>query len=374
MRTAATNKKVRELISLVREGKLIPRPEFQRRLVWTHKDKDRFLDTVLRGLPFPEIYVADGDVDLQTGAGTQLLVDGLQRVSTLIQYFEADPDLKLVDTSSYKGLTEDEKLAFLQYDVAVRDLGAVSRAMIVEVFKRINATKYSLTDIEINNAVYAGALKQYAGRVAESEFFKLHDVFTSVDYKRMGDLRFALTVICTLLVGYFNRDDALEELLSRYNDEFSIEDETDDRIQRTFSFIDECGFDNRSRAWKKADLFTLIAETDRCLSETSPNLQPSFAVDVLTSFYSAVERSSADGSTLPSIYYKAALQASNDRVNRLRRGIIVGGLLEGQTYDGIYQRMLSQGLIKPNDVEVVSASAIQEVPEAQPMQDNLDVS
>ena len=44
MRTAPTNKKVREIIShLVRDGKLIPRPEFQRRLVWKIEDKNHFL-------------------------------------------------------------------------------------------------------------------------------------------------------------------------------------------------------------------------------------------------------------------------------------------------------------------------------------------
>jgi hypothetical protein len=47
MKTAPTNKKVREIISMVKESKLVPRPEFQRRLVWTHKDKDHFLDTIL---------------------------------------------------------------------------------------------------------------------------------------------------------------------------------------------------------------------------------------------------------------------------------------------------------------------------------------
>ena len=90
MKTAATNKKVRELIQSVREGKLLPRAEFQRRLVWSRDDKNHFVDTILRGYPFPEIYLADGEVDLNTGTGTQLLVDGLQRVSTIIQYFEGD--------------------------------------------------------------------------------------------------------------------------------------------------------------------------------------------------------------------------------------------------------------------------------------------
>jgi len=123
MKTAPNNKKVREIITLVKEGKLIPRPEFQRRLVWTRNDKNNFIDTILRGYPFPEIYFADGDVDLNTGEGTQLLVDGLQRVNTLVQYFSGDNELKLTIVPAYNELGKEEKQAFLQYDVAVRDLG-----------------------------------------------------------------------------------------------------------------------------------------------------------------------------------------------------------------------------------------------------------
>ena len=48
MRTASTNKKVREIITAVKGGRLIPRPEFQRRLVWAIKDKNHFLDSVLK--------------------------------------------------------------------------------------------------------------------------------------------------------------------------------------------------------------------------------------------------------------------------------------------------------------------------------------
>jgi hypothetical protein len=345
VKTAATNKKVRELIGLVREGKLIPRPEFQRRLVWTHKDKDRFLETVLRGLPFPEIYLADGDVDLETGEGTQLLVDGLQRVSTLIQYFEGDPELKLLTVPSYELLRDTEKRAFLQYEVAVRDLGGATRELIIEVFKRINATKYSLTDIEINNALYAGALKQYAARIAEGTFFTSHGVFTPTDYKRMGDLRFALGVIITVLGGYFNRDDAFEEYLSRFNDNFELEDEVNERLVRTLDFIDECGFEAASRVWKKADLFTLVVEVDRCLGETMLALEPGPTISRLNPFYRHVDHASADGESYISVYYKAALQATNDRANRVRRGIIVGGLLEGVLEDEIMTRLEAEGLV-----------------------------
>jgi uncharacterized protein with ParB-like and HNH nuclease domain len=64
MKTASTNKKIRELINLVKDGKIIPRPEFQRRLVWMRDDKNHFLDSILLGYPFPEIYLTDGTVDL----------------------------------------------------------------------------------------------------------------------------------------------------------------------------------------------------------------------------------------------------------------------------------------------------------------------
>jgi len=87
MRTTATNKKIRVLLTDLSDGVLIPNPEFQRRLVWTNNDKRNFLQTVLQEYPFPEIYIAAGDVDLETGRGTEMLVDGQQRMTTRQPYF-----------------------------------------------------------------------------------------------------------------------------------------------------------------------------------------------------------------------------------------------------------------------------------------------
>lgn len=344
MKTSPTNKKVRELISMVKESKLLPRPEFQRRLVWSRDDKNHFLDSVLRGYPFPEIYFADGDVNLETGAGSQLLVDGLQRVNTLIQYFDGHEDLKLTSVPAYRGLNEDEKKAFLQYDVAVRDLGAISKDEIIEVFKRLNATKYSLLDIEINNAVYAGALKGFCDDIANHEFFRTHNVFNALDYKRMGDLRYGLGIVGTMISGYFNRDDAFEEILDRYNDEFPLHAEISERLQLTFDFVEECGFDAKSRAWKKADLFTLLIEVDQCLHIQKVNLQPSIVLDTLTAFYNTVETSAVNQASVGSIYYKAALQATNDKINRVRRGVIIGSLLLGKDEPNILETLWAEGL------------------------------
>lgn len=344
MKTSPTNKKIRELIGMVKESKLLPRPEFQRRLVWSRDDKNHFLDSVLRGYPFPEIYFADGDVNLETGEGTQLLVDGLQRVNTLIQYFDGHEDLKLTSVPAYRSLKEDEKKAFLQYDVAVRDLGAISKEEVVEVFKRLNATKYSLLDIEVNNAVYAGALKSFCDQIANNEFFRKHNVFNALDLKRMGDLRYALGIIGTMIQGYFNRDDAFEGILDRYNDEFPLHADISERLQLTFDFIDECGFDLKSRAWKKADLFTLLIEVDQSLNIRKEKLQPSKVLETLTAFYDNADGTTINQQSVASIYYKAALQATNDKINRIRRGVIIGSLLQDLKEPAILANLAFAGL------------------------------
>ena len=68
MKTSPSSLKIRHIITLTKEGKLVPRPEFQRRLVWTSADKIRFIDTILSAYPFPEIYLANGAVNVDTGA------------------------------------------------------------------------------------------------------------------------------------------------------------------------------------------------------------------------------------------------------------------------------------------------------------------
>jgi hypothetical protein len=345
MKTSATNKKIRELIQAVREQKLIPRPDFQRRLVWSREDKAHFIDSILKGYPFPEIYFADGDVDLQTGEGTQQLVDGLQRVNTIFQYFEGLSDSQFGRVTPYRELKEEDKKAFLQYDVAVRDLGALKREEIIETFKRLNATKYSLLDIEVNNAVYAGSFKRFAERIAELGFFEAHQVFNASDLKRMGDLRYALSLIVTMLGGYSNRDDAFEEMLSLYNDEFPHATDIERRLLRVIDFIEECGFNSKSKVWRKADLFTLIIELDVAFEKLELPLQPSDVLDSLERLYNPETGGEIDFSTVAGIYYKAALQASNDRLNRVRRGVVVIGKLMGRPDAEILENLGEAGLI-----------------------------
>lgn len=336
--TTATNKKVRELLKAIRDGSLLPRPEFQRRLVWTLKDKDKFIESVVKGYPFPEIYICNGEVDTDTGEGTQLLVDGLQRVSTLFEYFQGDADFVHTLTVPYKNLHQTEKENFLEYNVVVRDLGQLTKEQVIEVFRRLNSTQYTLREMEINNAIYEGAMKRFCERVSELSFFDQHRIFLASDRKRMGDVAFCLSLVGTMMLGYFNRDSEHEFLLSKYNEVFPDEEEYERRILQTLDYIEECGFYSKSRIWKKADFFSAFIEIDNVLNIEGKDIPPYSAVKRLEGFYDMVDRDDAR-SSIAEIYYKSALQASNDRNNRVRRGIVINGLLNDQGEDSIIHRM-----------------------------------
>lgn len=334
MRTTGTNKKIRELITSVRERKLLPRPDFQRRLVWNNKDKSSFLETVLMNYPFPEIYVAAGEVNVETGEGTELLVDGQQRITTLYQYFTASPDLILSKSvRPYAELLKEEKEGFLQYDVVIRDLGKVDIEIIRNVFQRINATRYALNAMEIHNSRYEGAFKDFIEEYAQRPFFESHRVFNISEIRRMQDMRFVAVLAATILSTYFKRDDELEEYLIRYNDEFPLKSDFEKEVDAVFEFIEQMGMPSASRLWKKADLFTIIIELHRAIFKRRIDLDHKVVASRLLIFYNLVDNpeNRRDPEGYPARYYKAALQATNDRSSRITRGEIIQRILEGLT-------------------------------------------
>jgi Protein of unknown function DUF262 len=326
MKTSAENRRVRALLSGIQSGELAPRPDFQRKLVWSNKDKVAFLDTVLRGYPFPEIYIAVGDVNLETAAGTEMLVDGQQRITTLHQYFTASSALKLPsDLPPYRGLTQSEQTNFMNYEVAVRNLGIVGTEEIREVFRRINSTSYSLNAMEIHNARYRGPLKQCADDIAQDEFFDENKLFSAREIRRMRDVVYCLTIIISMLSTYFNRDDELEPFLDRYNDEFPEDTNVRHRFSTTRDFIKACDFPSRSRAWKKTDLLVLFVELDRILNKEKHTLNISNVAAAIETFYERVDQEMTDPSGDEDLqtYFKTTVQATNDRISRVNRGRVI---------------------------------------------------
>lgn len=159
-----------ELTNLYKEGELIIRPEFQRLYRWSDVQKSNLVESLVLGIPIPSIFVA------QTDDGKWELVDGLQRVSTILevqgelidQYGNKLPALTLVKTkylSALEGcvwdapnaensLSEAHRLDFKRSKI---DVKIIKRASSVDakydLFQRLNNYGSRLSAQEMRSAL-----------------------------------------------------------------------------------------------------------------------------------------------------------------------------------------------------------------------------
>ena len=331
MRTSADNRKISLLLKMEREGSLIPTPDFQRRAVWTNPDKVAFIETILTGYPFPEIYTAVGDVDTTSGDATELLVDGQQRLRTIKDYFNGiSPFKNSRSITAYKDLEEDDKRNFLNYDVAIRNLGILDESDIREVFKRINRTSYSLNDMERFNAVYLGEYKKFSELIANDPFFLDNKIFSPNDIRRMKDVVYVASLLATMMSDYFHRDDEIEDYLERYNEEFTEKSELYARVNAVLAYIRELDLPAGSRAFKKTEFYTLFIELDRQLHAVKAKPEPGAARAALGAFFDKVDAARAGGSDDPSVtaYLASIVQNTADRSARISRGNLLRELIQ----------------------------------------------
>lgn len=156
-----------ELTNMYRDGELLIEPQFQRLFRWEDAQKSKLIESILVGIPLPSIFVA------QDAAGRWELVDGLQRVSTLLQLQGLLPEdqyepLTLSGTKylpSLEGLTWDGENSLsstqrLDIKRSKMDVKIVKRESDpktkFDLFQRLNSFGSPLSTQEIRNALLVG--------------------------------------------------------------------------------------------------------------------------------------------------------------------------------------------------------------------------
>lgn len=320
--SSPSTKKISEIYRRIKEGSLILQPDFQRKFVWTSEYKEEFIDTIIQGLPFPEIYIAQTGIDIEKIMSREVIVDGQQRLSTIVQYIDEPENSKEFGKliPKYKDLEQETRNEILNYSVVFRDLGDIESEMIREVFRRINLTKFGLEQIEIQNAVYNGEFISCAKSILNAIDKEHIPIFSESELSRMADLHFILLLQSTVIAdGYFSRDTEIENFIIAHNDEFPESNSIQERFIKLFELIKNLELPDDSIWYRKSNFFTLFIELLKIKIK-----RPDILKKNLLEFENEVlkNRGINRGSNDHSLYYSCMYTGTNNRTSRINRSDI----------------------------------------------------
>ena len=328
------------------EGNLILQPGFQRRRVWTDRQKSNLMESILLGLPVPEIYM---QVKTDPAARSEyVVVDGQQRIGSILDFVGVNSrnpfELQgLNENSSWLGysfseLTDEQKMAFYGHPMAVRYLQDAPLDEIEDLFRRLNKYLTPLNPQELRNSTYKGPFLRLSESLADDPFWSENRLATPSAIRRMRDIEF----VSDLLIGVINGPQAgnpktiddYYAIYENYDQEFPRQRECKRRFTRSLETIQDVIPDIRITRWSnKTDFYSLFIATAHLLRD---HVLPGDGIeglrDGLTKFACAIVKYQQDED--PSLqkevenYVEAIRRGSSDRH---RRGVRHQALLSMMT-------------------------------------------
>lgn len=148
-------------------------PPFQRDYVWSQAEASRLIESLLLGLPVPGVFLAK-----ESGSNKLLVIDGQQRLKSLLFFYEGFFNPKKDDTrkrvfrlknvqenfegKTYEELEEDDRIklddSIIHSTIIKQETPTDDNTSIYHVFERLNTGGRKLTPQEIRSAIYIGKL------------------------------------------------------------------------------------------------------------------------------------------------------------------------------------------------------------------------
>ena len=220
-------------------------PDFQRRNVWSAKAKSRFIESLLLGIPIPQILLS-----ARPGNKSSFLVlDGKQRLLTIKEFIDGRlpngrpfrlRDLRVL--SEYEGRTWEELRK--DSDVEAKLLNETQRtavlrgwkdeAVLYEIFYRLNSGSVKLSPMELRMSLYPGEFLKFILRWSEKIGPVHHLLKKRTPDPRMGDVELACRFLAFEDSTIPYRGDLkafLDKLCNEYNSRF----EDDNFVEETKS-------------------------------------------------------------------------------------------------------------------------------------------
>lgn len=175
---------VQQLIGMVEREEIDIAPVFQRQFRWDLVRCSQLVESLFLGIPVPSLFMA-ANTD-----STWELVDGVQRLSTLIKFagpievrdrirvgealvLQGLEKLTAFEGQTYETLPKTLKLHFELRPIKVVTLSDKSdKAVRFDLFERLNTGGIELTDQEVRDCVYRGKFSKFLEKLSRDENFK----------------------------------------------------------------------------------------------------------------------------------------------------------------------------------------------------------
>ena len=204
------------LVQQYRENEFYIPDEYQRQYIWEDSDKNRFIESILLGLPIPFMFFSDTD------DGRCEIIDGAQRTQALEEFMQNDLILnnlkKLTELNgfTYNDLPEYFKRKFNKTTMRIIVLSDETTMDIrKEIFNRINTTGRPAKPSEIRRGSYAGPFMEFLKECTKNPIFIKVCPVSEISKKRYEDLELVLRFFA-FLNNYKNFTHRVDEFLDQY--------------------------------------------------------------------------------------------------------------------------------------------------------------
>lgn len=286
----------REIVGQYKDGDLKIDPEYQRLFRWDNDQQTQYIESLLLNIPSPPLFLATNP------NGAFEVIDGLQRVSTLVKFFSNEV---FEDKSKYQFLVENDSependitkplilsegpiigslegfdastlpealvrtIRYARITVILLEQESSSRAR-YEVFKRLNKQGSVLSDQEIRNCTARILGKEFPNKLRELS--KSQTIQQALFLSPEDEKKMRVDEMILRLLAFQSNATPLKHNVSEFLDEFmahasegkyKLTPEIETRIISTFELINQAFPEGRAfrhqRGGFSTNLFDVIA-------------------------------------------------------------------------------------------------------------------
>lgn len=225
-------------------GMLELTPKFQRRAVWKTPAKSYLIDTMLRGMTVPPIYLRLAQ-NIETTKVVREVIDGQQRVRSVLDFvhdkYKLSTTLKNAPWAGkrFSQLSATERTQIISFGFPAEIFKGISDGQVLEVFCRLNMNGVPLNRQELLNGKYFGLFKQtsYYLAIDYLEFWRQHRVFTETNIARMQEVELTSELLIAGNDGMQDKKKSIESFYQKWEDSYPEQTRDEKRFRETMEAI-----------------------------------------------------------------------------------------------------------------------------------------